>query len=152
VVPGQGSPPLSDAAGFGPQRRVRKRSDFNRMQREARRVTTRHYVLLVAARDPRRDSLDGPSRLGLIVTRKVGNAVARNRIKRVCRECFRRWPGLLPGGIDLVVVARAGAEALSLEQARAEWEGVAEFVRRRAQEALARARAMPHVSGGRRPR
>jgi ribonuclease P protein component len=137
------------AFGFGRLRRVRKRSEFNRMQREARRVTTRHYVLLVGARDAQRSQ--GASRLGLIVTRKVGNAVARNRIKRVCRDCFRRWPEWLPDGVDLVVVARAGAEALSAQQVRAEWAGVAELVRRRAEEALARARTMPHVSGGRRP-
>jgi ribonuclease P protein component len=103
----------------------------------------------VAAREGQR--LPGPSRLGLIVTRKVGNAVARNRIKRVCRDCFRRYPEWLPDGVDLVVVARAGAEALSAPQVQAEWAGVAELVRRRAEEALARARAMPHVSGGRRP-
>jgi ribonuclease P protein component len=146
MVPSLGS---SAPFGFGRLRRVRKRAEFNRMQREARRVTTRHYVLLVAARDA--DRLEGPSRLGLIVTRKVGNAVVRNRIKRACRDCFRRWPEWLPDGVDLVVVARGGAEALTSAQVRAEWAGVAELVRRRADEALARTRAMPHVSGGRRP-
>ena len=136
--------------GFGRDRRVRRHADFVRTQREARRVTTRHFVLLVAARAS--EDVAGPSRLGLIVTRKIGNAVARNRIKRVCRECFRQWPTLLPAGVDLLVVARTGADALSLADARAEWEGVAELVKKRASEALARARAMPHVSGGRRPR
>ncbi len=136
--------------GFGRSRRVRKRADFTRMQRESRRVTTRHFVLLVAARDAERAA--GPSRLGFIVTRKIGNAVARNRIKRVCRACFRLWPGFLPDGVDLVVVARTGAEALSMPEARAEWETVAELVKKRAAEALARVRGMPHVSGGRHPR
>jgi ribonuclease P protein component len=152
--------PARDPLTFGRERRVRKRSDFNRMQRESRRVTTRHYVLLVAARAARafdtgvvgKDGAAGPSRLGLIVTRKIGNAVARNRVKRVCRACFRQWPSLLPDGVDLVVVAKTGADELCLADVRAEWEGVAELVRKRASEALARARSMPHVSGGRRPR
>jgi ribonuclease P protein component len=134
-------------ASFGRERRVRKRADFERTQRDARRVTTRHYVFLVMARE----TPSGPARLGLVVTRKVGNAVVRNRIKRVCRECFRHWPTLLPDGVDLVLVARGGAETLSPEEARLEWGTVAELVRRRADEALARLASMPHVSGGRRP-
>ncbi len=62
------------------------------------------------------------SRVGFVVTRKVGNAVQRNRIKRVCRECFRMWPDLVPDGIDLVIIARAGADELGLADVRAEWE------------------------------
>ncbi len=90
-----------------------------------------------------------PPRIGFIVTRKVGIAVARNRIKRLCRECFRTWPGLLPDGVDLVVVARDGAETLGLAEVRAEWSGVSGLLRRRAEEALARRGDLPHVSGGR---
>jgi ribonuclease P protein component len=90
----------------------------------------------------------GPARLGFIVTRKVGHAVARNRIKRVCRECFRSWDGLLPDGVDLVVVARQGAETLGLAETRAEWAKVSGLLRRRAEEALARGGDLPHVSGG----
>lgn len=62
-----------------------------------------------------------PSRLGVVATRKVGNATVRNRIERVCRECFRLWPGFVPDGIDLVVIARNGAEELSLARVREEW-------------------------------
>jgi ribonuclease P protein component len=49
------------------------------------------------------------ARFGITVTRKVGNAVARNRIKRVVRESCRRVGDLFPGGVDVVVVARASA-------------------------------------------
>jgi ribonuclease P protein component len=116
-------------------------------------------VLLVAAREPRRGSAarkpgestaaePGPARLGIVVTKKIGNAVARNRVKRVCRECFRLWPEWLPNGVDLVVVARFGAETLGLAEVRAEWKDVSGLVRSRAEEALARVRAMPHVSRG----
>jgi ribonuclease P protein component len=110
-------------------------------------VTTPHFVLLVAARAPTGPA--GAARIGFIVTRKVGIAVARNRIKRVCRECFRAWPGLLPDGIDLVVVARQGAETLGLAATRAEWSKVSGLLRRRAEEALARRENPPHLSGGR---
>jgi ribonuclease P protein component len=140
AVPG---PPRS----FGPDRRVRKRSEFVHVQAASRRVTTTHFVLLVAAQA--KPQPGGASRIGFIVTRKIGGAVARNRIKRVCRECFRLWPGLLPDGIDLVVVARQGAETMGLADVRAEWGGVAGLLRRRAEEALARKGDRPHVSGAR---
>lgn len=133
-------------ASFGRDRRVRKRSEFVHVQAVSRRVTTPHFVLLVAARLA---GPAGPARLGFIVTRKVGGAVLRNRIKRVCRECFRAWPGLLPDGVDLVVVARQGADAMGLGDVRAEWGGVSGLLRRRAEEALARRGDLPHLSRGR---
>lgn len=139
-------PPVRSDCSFGRNRRVRKRAEFARVQERGRRVTTPHFVLLVAARP---SSESGPARLGFIVTRKVGGAVARNRIKRVCRECFRTWPGLLPGGVDLVVIARQGAQNLGLAELRQEWDGVSRLLRRRAEEALANHRDLPHVSGGR---
>jgi ribonuclease P protein component len=150
-------PPLGPSPHkFGRDRRVRKRREFLHTQGEARRVTTRHFVLLVAAREARparnpREAVKtapGPARLGIVVTKKIGNAPARNRVKRVCRECFRLWPEWLPNGVDLVVIARIGADALGLAEVRGEWKGVSNLVHTRAQEALARARAMPHVSRG----
>lgn len=152
---------------FGPDRRLRKRSDFTRVQTEGRRVSTRHFVLLLSARPvtqvtpttttaepaPRVAPPPTPAvaRLGLVVSRKVGNAVHRARVKRLCRECFRTWPGLLPEGVDLVIIARAGASALSLDEVRAEWRDVTRQIAKRAAEALARPGGPPHVGGRRRP-
>ena len=49
------------------------------------------------------------ARLGLSVSRRVGNAVVRNRWKRAIREAFRQQRGWLPAGLDLVVRPRRGA-------------------------------------------
>ena len=102
---------------FGKERRSRRRKDFLRVQAVGQRTSTAHFVMLVAAREPA-----GCARVGFVVTRKIGNAVQRNRIKRVCRECFRMWPDLVPDGIDLVIIARSRADELGLAAVRAEWE------------------------------
>ncbi len=56
----------------------------------------------------------GPSRLGLVASRKVGCAVRRNRLKRVMREAFRKGAFGLPEGTDLVVIVRPGVPELGL--------------------------------------
>lgn len=129
---------------FGKERRIRRRSDFLRVQAIGQRASSSHFVLLVAAREPPRDSRPtgyvGCSRVGFVVTKKIGNAVQRNRIKRVCRECFRLWPDLVPDGIDLVVIARSGADELGLAEVRAEWERARPVLLKRCAAVLPQAR------------
>ena len=85
--------------------RVRLRAEFERVyQNEA---FAADEVLVVRGC---RNGWDFP-RLGLSVSRKVGNAVVRNRWKRLIREAFRRQRGQLPAGCDFVVRPRRGAEA-----------------------------------------
>lgn len=119
---------MTRAAAFGRDRRIRKRAEFLRVQSQGQRASTPHFTLLVAP-----SALPGPSRLGIVVTKKIGNAVARNRVKRVCRECFRQWPEFVPEGIDLVVIAKEGAPELGLAAVREEWERARGTVLKRCQ-------------------
>lgn len=68
---------------FGPSVRLKARHEFQTVQTQGRRAATRFVTLLVL---PNQSSVD---RLGLIASRKFGNAVMRNRAKRRLREIFR---------------------------------------------------------------
>ena len=94
--------------------RLSRSAEFERVYKQGRSTANRHLVLY-AFENP---STDGP-RLGLSVSRKVGGAVERNRIKRLLREAFARCAPRLRGGQDLVVVARPAVGEL------AEREGLA---------------------------
>ena len=128
---------------FGKDRRLRASADFRRVQRVGRRVTSAHFVFLIAAREE-----IGPSRMGLVVSRKVGNAVVRNRVKRLCRECFRLDVGKLPDGVDVVIIARGDPTGLDFAAVSREWSDVQRFLQKRAAEALAQSPPRAHVAPG----
>jgi ribonuclease P protein component len=94
--------------------RLSRSADFDRVFRHGRSHAGRELVLYVF---PRGES--EPPRLGLSVSRKVGGAVQRNKVKRLLREAFSLEGQRLPAGTDAVVVARHEANAL------AEREGLA---------------------------
>jgi ribonuclease P protein component len=71
----------------------------------------------------------GHARLGVTATRKLGSAVVRNRLRRRCREVFRRWPrrSELPA-VDIVVNLRGRAVAAAFQEARRQLEKQLETV------------------------
>ena len=97
-----------------PSDRLRKRFEFRRMRDRGKRVHTRSFVLLIAP------SAHPQPRLGVTVSKQVGKAVRRNRVKRMVREAFRTQRALLPPAADLVVIARAGCRVDSLHDVVAE--------------------------------
>jgi ribonuclease P protein component len=97
------------AAGLRRAARLRDARDFQRVNRTGVRRAGPHFVAVVATSGP--TPVLGP-RLGLAVSRRVGNAVARNRVKRRVREWFRRERACLPPSTDWVVIARSGAAQL----------------------------------------
>jgi ribonuclease P protein component len=94
--------------------RLLRPRDFQRVARNGRRTASRQFVILMA---PLRQTVAiEKTRLGVTVSRRVGNAVVRNRIKRAVREWFRWNRGRLEERADLVVIARQGAEELSTRE------------------------------------
>lgn len=118
---------------FGKSRRVRSPRDFQRIRRQGRRVSsalaTLHYARQAQAQAMppgdmayrHSEAHPVPSRAGFSVSKRVGGAVVRNRVKRRMREIVRQMLAEVAPGWDLVFVARAPA-------AEAEYEALAQDI------------------------
>jgi ribonuclease P protein component len=85
-----------------------------------RRIQNDHFIAVFEASKRRR------SRLGITVTKKVGKAVKRNRIKRCVREFFRQNRHFYPGNWEINIIAKGKAVELSAEQAYRSLEDIFE--------------------------
>jgi ribonuclease P protein component len=94
-------------ADFPKQARLRKRPEFLNLSRWGKKIHVPHFVIITRPNDR------GEARLGITVSAKVGNAVGRNRVKRLLRECFRRHRHQIVPSHDVLIIARKGAVNLS---------------------------------------
>lgn len=90
--------------------RLLRRADFERLSKYGRTIHRDHFVVIC-----RRNSL-GNLRLGVTVSKRVGRAVMRNRIKRLVREYFRLNRARFDDAYDMNVIARTGAANLSSQE------------------------------------
>ena len=86
----------------GKRRRLSRSGEFDRVYRDGSSHATRYLVLYSFPRGEE----DGGARLGVSVSRRVGGAVERNRVKRALREAFWELDEELPNDHDFVLVAR----------------------------------------------
>jgi len=91
--------------------RLLKRKEFLRLSQNGKQVHDRHFIIRFASNDVERP------RLGITVTKKVGNAVIRNRLKRFVREYFRLNRHRMENHLDLVIIAKRPAAELNSNQA-----------------------------------
>jgi ribonuclease P protein component len=105
----------ASGGGRPSRRRLSRSAEFERVYRQGRSKANRFLVLYAFPREDAGEEPgdeDGP-RLGLSVSRRVGGAVDRSRVKRVLREAFWAEAPRLPAGADYVVVARPDALGLA---------------------------------------
>ena len=92
--------------------RLLRRADFERLSKYGNRIDSDYFVILYT-----RNGL-GKLRLGVTVSKRVGRAVIRNRLKRLVREHFRQHKGLFSDSYDVNVIAKGGASDLPSRRIR----------------------------------
>jgi ribonuclease P protein component len=99
---------------FPKAKRIRKRGEFLKLQRVGRRRPGTRFVVITAPCE------GGVSRLGITASRRVGDAVVRNRVKRLVREFFRQHHDRIRPPRDVLVIARPEAAGAKYAEVKRE--------------------------------
>jgi len=106
--------------------RLLRSRDFTHVLKSGERRASHSFTVFLASRPPRTERAEGSrAKLGITVNKRVGNAIARNRIKRRVREWFRHARLWLPKEKDIVVIARPAASGLASSAVQAELDQLA---------------------------
>ena len=92
---------------------LKKNKDFQRVYHEGTSTANRYLVMYILENQYNRN------RLGISVSKKVGNSVVRHRITRLIREIYRLNEKNFKNGLDIVVIARPSAKGKSFEEMKA---------------------------------
>lgn len=104
------------------EERLLKRKDYQRLSASGKKFHTPHFIVVWS------EEGTGRARIGVTVSRKVGNAVARNRVKRLVREYFRlNKKDFLP--LDFNIIAKRGAERLIFQEVGRELDKAVQCIR-----------------------
>ena len=95
---------------FSYAERLHRRAEYRAVFAHGEKLVGRHFVCHVVRRE------EAGCKLGIVVSRKVGNAVVRNRVKRYLREFYRTHRNRLTAPVYLVVVARPACAGLSYQE------------------------------------
>ena len=99
-----------ESFSFPKNLRILNRRDFVNINRSGKHLHTKHFTVIL-----KQNGL-GITRLGVSVSKKTGNAVKRNRVKRLIRELFRLNKTRFPQGYDIVIAAKKDASYLDLRK------------------------------------
>jgi ribonuclease P protein component len=103
---------------FGKHERIRKRKEYLAIYEQGVRGYSKNFTYITCTNP------SGAKRLGTAVSRKVGNAVRRNRIKRLLREFFRLNKSQFPEAKDVVIIARKNIPLLNYRDVCRELRGL----------------------------
>lgn len=105
--------PFSKALMLKKQNRLKKRSDFNYIFRKGQPCKSRFVVFYYAKNN------SNDVKVGIVVSKKIGNSVTRNRVKRLLREAVKANLEQIKTGYNLIFIARSGIEKLTLAEIEA---------------------------------
>lgn len=89
---------------------LKKNRDFQTVYKEGKSFANRYLVLYV-----RENGLD-KNRIGISVSKKVGNSIVRHRLTRLIRESYRLQEDMFNSGLDMVVIARINAKGKGYQE------------------------------------
>ena len=89
---------------------LKKNSDFKNVYTHGKSYANKYLVMYVL------ENKLGKNRIGISVSKKVGNSVVRHRITRLVRESYRLHENIFNSGLDIVVIARNSASKVSYEE------------------------------------
>jgi ribonuclease P protein component len=101
-------------SSFTKKERILKRADFVTLKRRGKRGYAKGFIIITT---PNRGNI---TRLGITVSKRVGNAAKRNRLKRLIREFFRLHKNAMPKGYDIMIVALKEDGNLTFSNVRGE--------------------------------
>lgn len=92
---------------------LKKNDDFRRVYRSGSSLANKYLVMYVL------ENRQGKNRVGISVSKKVGNSVIRHRLTRLVRESYRLHEKMFESGLDIVVVLRVSAKSASFHDIEA---------------------------------
>lgn len=103
---------------FGKHEKIRRKKDYANIYRQGKRSYSEHFTVITNFNQT------GVNRLGIAVSKKVGNSVKRNRIKRLLREFFRLNKARLSASRDFVIIAKRSLPPLSYQDVNRELKAI----------------------------
>ena len=94
--------------------RINDPQDFKRVMRKGKKIVSGRFILFL------KENEKEFHRLGVVVSKEVGPAVYRNRIKRVCREFFRLHKHQIKGAVDIIILTKKGCNIRGYKDAKDE--------------------------------
>lgn len=89
---------------------LKRNEDFQQVYRQGKSYANRYLIMYVLE-----NKMDG-NRLGISVSKKVGNSVVRHRVTRLIRESYRLQEDIFNSGLDMVVIARKNAKGRTYQE------------------------------------
>ena len=89
---------------------LKKNKDFQNVYRKGKSYANRYFVMYVLKNETEQN------RLGISVSKKVGNSVIRHHLTRLVREAYRLHEDMFNSGLDIVVIARGAAKDITYHQ------------------------------------